>query len=141
MHTYIINISQGNDYIAIFQGSCKGSSSISINYRVFSDENLSNFKNSLQDINLNPVLINEDADEAYNLFQSTLLSVFNEHFPIHTKNISSCGKSKPWITPGILAAIRRKRRLEKKARQNPERFLTEYRRHRNLLTKVTRRLS
>ena len=28
--------------------------------------------------------------------------------------------------------------LRKKARQNPERFLTEYRRHRNLLTKVTR---
>ena len=47
-------------------------------------------------------------------------------------------ESKPWITPGILAAIRRKRRLEKKARQNPERFLAEYRSHRNLLTKVTR---
>ena len=87
--------------------------SISINYRVFSDENLSNFKNSLQDINWNPVLINDDADEAYDLFQSTLLSVFNEHFPIHTKNISSWGKSKPWITPDILAAIRMKRRLKK----------------------------
>ena len=67
---------------------------------------LSNFKNSLQGINWNPVLINNDADEAYDLFQSTLPSVFNEHFPIHTKNISSCGKSKPWITHGILAAIR-----------------------------------
>ena len=55
-----------------------------------------------------------------------------------SKNISSGGKSKPWITPGILAAIRRKRHLEKKARQNPERFLSDYRRHRNLLTKVTR---
>ena len=71
------------------------------------------------------------------LFQSTLFSVFTEHFPIHTKNISSCGKNKPWITPGILAA-RRKWRLEKKARQNPEWCLTEYRKHRNLLTKVTR---
>ena len=89
--------------------------SISINYRVFSDENLSNFKNSLQDINWNPVLINDDADTAYDLFQSTLLTVFNEHFPIQTKNISSGGKSKLWITPGILAAIRRKRRLENKA--------------------------
>ena len=69
--------------------------SISINYRVFSDENLSNFKKSLQDINWNQVLINDDADEVYDLFQSPLLSVFNEHFPIHTKNISSCGKSKP----------------------------------------------
>ena len=53
-------------------------------------------------MNWNPVLINADADKAYDLFQSTLLTVFNEHFPIQTKNISSGGKSKPWITPGIL---------------------------------------
>ena len=76
--------------------------SISINYRVFSDENLSNFKNALQDINWNPVLINGDADEAYDLFQSTLLSVLINTSPSTLKNISSCGKSKPWITPGIL---------------------------------------
>ena len=111
--------------------------SISINYRGFSDENLSNFKNALQDINWNPVLINDDVDEAYDLFQSTLLTVFNEHFLVHIKNNCSCMKSKPWIAPGKLAAIRRKRRLEKKGFQNPERFLTEYCRHRNLLTNVT----
>ena len=56
--------------------------SISINYIVFSDENLSNFKKSFHDINWNPVLIKDDADEAYDLFESTLLAVFNEHFPI-----------------------------------------------------------
>ena len=72
------------------------------------------------------------------IVDETILFVFNGHLPIHTKNISNCGKSKPCITPGILAAICRKRRLEKKARENPERFLTEYRRDRNLLTKVTR---
>ena len=41
-------------------------------YIIFSDENLSNFKNSLQDINWNPVLINDDSDEENDLFQSTL---------------------------------------------------------------------
>ena len=45
---------------------------------------------------------------------------------------------KPWITPGILTSIRAKRRLEKKARSNPDRYLTISRRHKNLLTKVTR---
>ena len=53
---------------------------MSINYKVFSDENQLNFKNSLQDINWHPVLIN-DADEEYDLFQIILLSTFNEHFP------------------------------------------------------------
>ena len=112
--------------------------SISINYRVFSDENLSNFKNSLQDINWNPVLINDDANQAYDLFQSTLLTVFNKHSPIQTKNISSVGKSKPWITPGILSCNSQETTPRKKACQNLERFLTDYHRHRNLLTKVTR---
>ena len=41
--------------------------SISINYRIFSYENLSNFTNLLQDINWNPVLINDDADKAYDI--------------------------------------------------------------------------
>ena len=48
------------------------------------------------------LLINDDADEAYDIFQSTLLAVFNKHFHIQTKNISSCGKSKPWIASRIL---------------------------------------
>ena len=45
---------------------------------------------------------------------------------------------KPWITTGILTSIRAKRRLEKKARSNPDRYLTIYRSHKNFLTKVAR---
>ena len=40
------------------------------------------------------VLINDDNDEAYDLFQSILLTVFNELFPIQTKYISYCEKKK-----------------------------------------------
>ena len=40
---------------------------------------------------------------------SILLTVFNDHFPIQTKKIYNRWKSKPWITPGILVAIRGKR--------------------------------
>ena len=59
---------------------------LSINYRVFFDENLSNFKNSLQYANCEPILNNDDTDESYELFQSTLLSLFNDNFPLQTKN-------------------------------------------------------
>ena len=58
---------------------------LSINYRVFSDENLSNFRNSLQYTNWEPILNNDDANESYELFHSTLLSLFNDHFPLQTK--------------------------------------------------------
>ena len=46
---------------------------LSINYIVFSNENLFNFKNSLQYTNWEPILNNHDANESYELFQSTFL--------------------------------------------------------------------
>ena len=46
---------------------------LSINYRVFSDENLFNFRNSLQYTNWEPILNNDDANESYELFQSAFL--------------------------------------------------------------------
>ena len=39
-----------------------------ITYVVFSDENLSSFVSSWQDIYWHPVFIIDDADEAYDLF-------------------------------------------------------------------------
>ena len=42
---------------------------LSINYKVFSDENLSNFSNSLQYTNWEPILNNDDANESYELFK------------------------------------------------------------------------
>ena len=59
---------------------------LSINNKKNSDENLSNFKNSLQYTNWEPILNNNDTDESYELFQSTLLSLFNDNFPLQTKN-------------------------------------------------------
>ena len=98
---------------------------------------MSNFRNSLQYTNWEPILNNDDANESYELFQSTLLSLFNDHFPLQTKNIYNKADRNPLITPGILTSIRAKRRLEKKVQSNPGRYLTIYRRHNNLLTKVT----
>ena len=75
---------------------------------VFSHENLSNFRNSLQYTNWEPILNNDDANESYELFQSTLLSIFNDHIPLQTKNVYNKAHRKPWITPGILTSIRAK---------------------------------
>ena len=58
-------------------------------------------------------MTNDDANESYELFQSTLLSLFNDHFP-QTKNIYNKADRKQWITPGILTSIRAKRHLEKR---------------------------
>ena len=50
----------------------------SVNYRVFPDETLSNFRNSLYYTLWEPILNNDDANESYELFKSTLLSLFKQ---------------------------------------------------------------
>ena len=48
---------------------------LAINYGVFSNENLSNFRNSLQYRNWEPILNKDDANEKYELIQSTYTPV------------------------------------------------------------------
>ena len=45
--------------------------------------------------NWEPILNNDDANESYELFQSTLLSLFNDHFPLQTKHIYNKAACKP----------------------------------------------
>ena len=64
--------------------------------------------------NWEPILNNDDANESYELFQSTLLSILNDHFPLQTKNVYNKADREAWITLGILNSIRAKRVLKKK---------------------------
>ena len=73
----------------------------------------------------------------YDLIIKFIIFSFTENFPLQTKHISPKNDRKPWITPGILISTRTKQRLERKARYRPDRFLTLYRRYRNLLSKLT----
>ena len=58
------------------------------------------------------------------IYMYVMLSLFNDQFPLQTKNTYNKTDRKPWITTGILTSIRAKRRLEKKAQSNPDRYLT-----------------
>ena len=107
---------------------------ITIKYRILSDECMLKFKNELQQLNWLAILNNDDANKWYELFQSTSISFFNEHFPLQTKNISSKNNWKPRITPGIVISIHTKQRPYLNL------FRTLYRHYRNL-TKFTQTAS
>ena len=95
-----------SDHYPIFSRELKPSfadNELSINYKVFSYTFWE------------PILNNDDDNESCELFQSTLLSNCNDHFPLQTKNAYNKADRKPWITPGIITSIRAKRHLEKKA--------------------------
>ena len=71
-------------------------------------------------------------------FTLYLCVFFDDNFPLQMKNISSKFDRKPWITPGLLTSIRVKRRLYLKFLRFPLRYGDKYRRHKNLLTSLTR---
>ena len=85
---------------------------MSIIYIIFSDDNLSNFKNSLQDIKWQPVLIDDnDANEPYDLFKVLYLLLLMSTSHFRFKIFQMMEKSKPCIiTPAILyiASVRKK---------------------------------
>ena len=82
----------------------------------FSDELFCNFRNLLQYTNWQAILNNDDANESNELFQSTLLSLFDDHCPLQTKHIYyNKADQKPWITPGIFTSIRENNVLKKTA--------------------------
>ena len=70
------------------------------------------FRNSVQYRNWQPILNIDDTNEPYELFQSTLLSIVTDHFPLQTKSIYNKADRISWITPGILTSICAKGRLK-----------------------------
>ena len=85
------------------------------NFREITEENLSDFKNRIQSINLkatNELDVNIDCDK--------LSQIYNECFPFKEKIYKIYqNKYKPWLTPCILNSINpNKNRLYKKSLQS-----------------------
>ena len=105
-------------------------------YILFSDECRLKFDNSLQQLN-RPAILNNDSNDYMNYPKAPYFHL-NQYFPLQMKIISSKNIRKPWITPLILMSIHSKQRVETKARNRLDQFITLYWRYRNLLTKLTR---
>ena len=84
-----------------------------IKFRLFSDANQTKFTRSIAHVIWEEILIENDLDKNFNIFFDTFTKIYNECFPLVTKNISNKQKMRPWITKGILNSIRRKNNLFK----------------------------
>lgn len=106
-------------------------------FRVFSEHNKNKFTECLSIIDWNDLLINRDVNNSTQSFLDTLLTVFDNCFPLKSKEISEKRAKNPWITSGVLRSIRTKNKLFKDFKLG---FITrnEYNIYRNHLNATIR---
>ena len=79
------------------------------------------------------VTLGDDVNIAYERLLSTVNTIFDNFYPIQTKNIKQKDVDKPWIDNNIKALIKDKHRLQAKFNRRPMRFGDQYRTVRNMV--------
>ena len=84
-----------------------------IEFRIFNQNNKQNFTNEINLINWNDLFTSDDVNINFQTFLSTLQQLYNQCFPIVSKQISEKRLNSPWINQEILNAIKTKNKLYK----------------------------
>ena len=109
-----------------------------INYRVFNDDNINNFKNDLQQVDWSLTYSSTNSNVAYNNFILIFKSLFEKNFPLITKQINLKNSDKPYITPHIKSLIKEKNRLQNLYAKWPITYGNIFRQSRNKLNEIIR---
>jgi hypothetical protein len=100
-------ISDVSDHYPIFiqkLNSQNNRNPVFITYRKFNDQNIQNFKEALGSYDFNGVISTENSNDAFSLFHSVIIELFEEHFPLITKELRHKQAKNPWMTPGLLVS-------------------------------------
>ena len=79
-----------------------------ISFRLFNDQNASNFETIISQTNWNFLTRFSDVNEQFSAFQDYINSIYRDCFPLKTKYISDKRKNKPWITESTMNKIKMK---------------------------------
>ena len=109
-----------------------------IEYRDFSEANISRFRNHLAEICWDNVYATRDTNIAMDNFNTIFNASFDKFFPVITKQVKIKSLEKPYITQDIKILIAEKNKLQKKYAKWPLSYGPEYRRLRNKVTKAIR---
>lgn len=106
--------------------------------RVFNQNNIKNFVDSLNSMDWTSVYMDNDPDSSYNTFHVNYTKLYNENFPF--KNLKrSHQPKKPWITPSIIRSIAKKNQLYKKyLHKKTSASEKKYKTYRNKLNNILR---
>ena len=109
-------------------------------HRIFSETNIEQFKNALQNVSWDLVVNVERTEIAYKNFELIFGSLYNRYFPLVTKKFKPNSNNKPYISSQIKDKIRYKNKLAKLYAKYPITYGKEYHRLRNKVTNLTRQI-
>jgi endonuclease/exonuclease/phosphatase (EEP) superfamily protein YafD len=109
----------------------------SVNFRDFSQANILRFKETLHSFSWNTVIGSDDAQEAYNCFSSSLISLLDVYFPLKTAKFNrNFNPIEKWMTKGLLISRRKKYALSKKCVVEPSQMnINTFKTYRNVYNK------
>jgi hypothetical protein len=107
--------------------------------RLFNLNNMSDFKNSLNQLSWIDVLSHNDVNSSFDVFWDSYSTLYDLHFPLtnfkFNKNIH--GKN-DFMTPGLLVSKKQKLFLHKKSLLDPLTYLDSFRTYRNIFNSLVR---
>ena len=116
----------------------KNDSTITIKFRLITENNKELFKRRLMNIIWEEELRDtNDLDTDFNNFFDKFNELYNTHFPVKTKQISNKRLKNPWLSTGLLNSIKRKNHLFKQLKLGNVSQL-EYNIYRNKVTALIR---
>ena len=106
----------------------------------YNDTNFNNFQSCLSQVNWSSVLTDQDPNKMFEIFVSEYSRHFEDCSPLKTIKRNNPKKTKsPWITKGLLASVRKKKRLYKKLLKHPTLICeTQYKTYKNKLNHLSR---
>ena len=115
------------------------SANYKIKFRMFNENKRQMFTRRLCGVDWEVLLSDDNVDNNYNIFHDTFSQLYNSHFPIVTREVSTKRIKNPWITSGLLTSIKRKSTMYQDYKSG---LVTElaYKTYKNRVTSLTRRL-
>ena len=111
-------------------------------YRVYSENNINQFTNILQSMDLTNIISENSAQLSYDKLHEKLQAAHSLAFPLKIRQGNrKRNKHNPWITPGIIKSCKTKHKLLNKARMKnkvkPENEnVVKYRKYNDILNKI-----
>ena len=84
-----------------------------VRFRSFTEVNKQMFTRALSNVTWEEILTHDDVNVNFNLFFNTFSTIYDQHFPCKTKQISSKRINNPWISTGILNSMKTKNKMYK----------------------------
>lgn len=107
--------------------------------RQYSDKNISRFKAKLQAVNWTSITNSLDVNNSYNNFTDIVNHLFAENFPLTKHKPRKESTIKPWLTPGLINACKKKNNLYRQfLKHRTDQSERKYKTYKNKLTNILR---